>query len=255
MYLIYVDESGDVGIQGSPTQYYVLTGLVLHELRWQNRLDQILDFRRRMQRSFGLRVREEMNASSMINKPGSLVRIARNDRLTIIRAFASELASMNDFSVINVVVDKSNKNLNYDVFTMAWKVLLQRFENTILHRNFPGPINPDERGMIFPDNTNNKKLKQLLRQMRRYNPVPKQQRFGIGYRNLMIRHLIEDPNFRDSKHSYFVQAADLIAFLLYQSIAPCQYMRKKSGHNYFNRLDPILCKFASQSDPQGIVWL
>ena len=35
MYLMYVDESGDVGMVNSPSRYFVLVGLVLHELRWQ----------------------------------------------------------------------------------------------------------------------------------------------------------------------------------------------------------------------------
>ena len=208
-----------------------------------------------MQTTFGLRMQEEISGSAMITRPGRLARIRRNDRLAIIRAFATELATMTDLNAVNMVVDKANKNQYYDVFTMAWKALLQRFENTLSNHNFPGPANPDERGMLFPDNTNNKKLFRLLRQMRRYNPVPQQIRFGIGYRNLLIRLLIEDPNFRDSRHSYFIQSADLVAFLVYQSLLPNAYMRKKGGHNYFARLDPILCKVASLTDVQGIVRL
>ena len=65
-------------------------------------------------------------------------------------------------------LDNNDKPASYDVFTMAWKALIQRFENTIAHRNFRGPSNADERGMIFPDATGNKKLTRLLRQMRRY---------------------------------------------------------------------------------------
>ena len=71
----------------------------------------------------------------------------------------------------------------------------------------------------------------------------------------MLASLIEDPSLRDSENSYFVQATDLAAFLLYQRLAPNVYMRRKSGHNYFKRLDPILCKVASSTDPNGIVWL
>jgi hypothetical protein len=39
-----------------------------------------------MQRAFGLRLREEIHAAALINRPGPLVRIQRNDRLTIIGA-------------------------------------------------------------------------------------------------------------------------------------------------------------------------
>ena len=255
MYLMYVDESGDCGLVNTPTRYFVLTGLIVHELRWRQYLDELVEFRRYMRQQFGLRLREEIHASAMINSPGGLVRIKRYDRLAIIRAFADELASMSDFNIINVVVDKHGKPSTYDVFGMAWKVLIQRFENTLSRRNFAGPANADERGMIFPDHTDDKKLTLLLRQMRRYNPIPNQVPFGPGYRNLALGKLIEDPNYRDSGHSYFIQAADLAAFLLYQRLVPNAYMRKKGGQHYFNRLAPILCKVASPKDPNGIVFL
>lgn len=37
--------------------------------------------------------------------------------------------------------------------------------------------------------------------------------------------------------------------------APSAYMRKKSGQNYFKRLDPVLCRQASPWDTQGIIRL
>lgn len=255
MYIMHVDGSGDDGLRNSPTRYFVLSGLVVHELRWQASLDWWIDFRRRMREAFGLRLAEALHAATMINDPGALVRIRRNDRLAIVRAHADQLASMPDLSLINVVVDKSDKELPYDVLVVAWRALLQRFENTIFHRNFPGPSNPDERGMVFSDNTNNPKVTRLLRQRRRHNPVPNQPRFGIGYRNLVVQHVIEAPNFRDSRHSYFIQAADTAAYLLYQYIKPCAFMRRKGGHRYFPRLGPVPCRVASTADPHGIVWL
>lgn len=253
MYLMYVDESGDTGLVGSPSRYFVLIGLVIHELRWQSCLEQLVAFRRSMRGAFGLRLREEFHAAALVNKPGPLVRIRRHDRLAMIRAFADALAQMTDTSLINVVVDKSTKTCGYDVFASAWKALIQRFENTISKRNFPGPANADERGLILCDHTEDRKLMRLLRQMRKYNPVPSQ--LATGYRNLPLLYVIEDPSFRDSEHSYFVQAVDLAAFLLYQHLKPNAYMRSHSGQNYFARLVPILCRVASPKDPEGIVRL
>lgn len=109
--------------------------------------------------------------------------------------------------------------------------------------------------MLFPDATDQKKLNALLRQMRNYNPVTNQAQHGPGYRNLQLRTVIEDANFRDSATSYLIQSADLCAFLLYQQLAPSSYMKKKSGQNFFNRLHPILCRQASPRDPNGIVRL
>lgn len=252
---MYVDESGDSGIAGSPTRYFILSGLVVHELRWSETLDQLIEYRKRMRNAFGLLMREEIHSAHLINRPGDLVRIPRNDRLTIIRAFLNEVSSLPDVSIINVVVDKQNKPTDYNVMLKAWEALIQRFSNTISHRNFPGPTNPDERGMIVPDNTDMKTVLNLTRRMRKYNPIPNQSKFGAGYRNMTITNMVEDPYFKDSRHSYFIQAADVIAFSLYQRIAPSSFIKRKSAQNYFKRLDGALCKTASTSDPEGIVWL
>jgi hypothetical protein len=173
----------------------------------------------------------------------------------MIRSFADLLAGLADLNIINVVVDKSTKNQGYEVFENAWRALIQRFENTISNHNFPGPANPDDRGLLLCDHTDDKKLMGLLRRMRRYNPVPNQPQHGAGYRNIAISYIVEDPVFRDSEHHYFIQAADLAAFLLYQRIHPNRYMRRNGGGNYFLRLAPILCRVASSSDPYGIVRL
>lgn len=255
MFLMYVDESGDAGLSNSPTRYFVLSGLVIHELRWNTYLQQLIAFRQMLRQQYNLKLREEIHASAFITNPGTLQRIPRHDRLAILRLYADQLATMTDFNIINVVVDKTTRPASYDPFESAWKILIQRFENTISKRNFPGPANADDRGLLIPDATDDKKLTNLIRKMRRYNPIPNQAQYGQGKRNLTLQALIEDPFLKDSAHSYFIQSADLVAYLLYQHLQPNSYMRKKSGQNYFKRLEPILCKVASRSDPLGVVYL
>jgi Protein of unknown function (DUF3800) len=251
---MYVDESGDIGLVNSPSRYFVLSGLVLHELRWQANLDQLINFRQRMKLLYGLKLREEIHASHLINKPGALSRIKRNDRLSIIRALATELATMQDIQFINVVVDKQGKPTGYDVFEKAWQALIQRFENTLRNGNFPGQVTPqNDKGMLLPDRTDDKKLRLLLRKMRRYNSVPS--RFSVASsRQMPLSYVIEDPLFKDSQDSYLTQCVDLSAYLLQQYLAPNAYMKKTGGHRYFIRLDPVLCKVAGPG-PYGIVRL
>jgi hypothetical protein len=88
---------------------------------------------------------------------------------------------MPDLSVINIVVEKKLKASNYDVTEAAWTMLIQRFSNTMSHRNFSGPANPDERGMVVPDMSEVKKITGILRRMRKYNPVPNMTGHGAGF--------------------------------------------------------------------------
>jgi hypothetical protein len=256
LFFMYVDESGDYGIERSPTSKVVLTGLVVHESQWRNCLTRIVKYRQASMSAFGLPVRKEVHAAEFLFKPGPDASIAKHDRLKIIRDFADLLASMADLVAINVVVSKVSKRTSQEVFEIAWTTLIQRFENTLRRCNFPGSHaagSAGAYGMIFPDNTDNKRLRALMRKMRHYNPVPHMIGVGVGARDMPLLHVVEDPNFRTSGDSFFVQAADLIAFLLYQQECPSSYMKKKSGHNYFKRLEPILCKVASSTDRLGIV--
>lgn len=165
MYLMYVDESGDAGLVNSPSSYFILSGMVVHELRWKDCLTRLYEFRKRIAKNFDLRIRDEIRAARMMSRPGDLIRIKKHDRLTILRHFINEIARLPEVSIINVVVRKAGKTES-DIFEMAWRSLIQRFENTISFDNFPGPRNPDDKGMVFPDEGEARKLRNLLRRMR-----------------------------------------------------------------------------------------
>ncbi|MFI5023223.1 MAG: DUF3800 domain-containing protein [Alphaproteobacteria bacterium] len=79
MYLMYVDESGDSGVVDLPTRYFVLTGTVLHGLRWHDALNGLIAFRHRMRGVHGLFMREEIHAGRALTRPAGLARIGRND--------------------------------------------------------------------------------------------------------------------------------------------------------------------------------
>jgi hypothetical protein len=229
--------------------------LIVHELRWQACLDQLTEFRRNMRARYGLKLRDEIHAVRFISRrPGELARIPKNARMMILRLLIEQLAQMPDISIINVVIDKQGKPPNYDVFDMAWKVLVQRFENTIRRRNFPGPLNADDKGMIFPDRTDDKKLTKLTRKMRRFNPIPNMSGVAnAGYRQMALQTLVEDPMFIDSKSSYLTQSVDVIAYFMTQHLAPNSYVKKAGARNLFLKLDPVLCHVASSTNAQGVV--
>lgn len=252
MYFLYVDESGDIGIKDSPTKYFILSGLVVHELKWHETLEAIINFRNQLKTKYGLKLREEIHSTDFIHNPGELSRIHKSLRLQILRDVIAFQANLSHINILNVVVDKQGKTQNSYVFDLAWSTLIQRFHNTIDHKNFPGPQNPQDYGVLITDQTDEGKLRLLSRKMRRYNPIPNKS--GTGYRDVLITTIVEDPVHRNSLHSYFIQLADVNAFFLYQKHIPCKYVKKKGGKNYFHRLDSVLCKVATEKDPYGIVY-
>lgn len=252
MYLMYVDESGDPGLVNSPSQYFALSGLVIHEIYWKEFLDRIKAFRITMKEIYGLNLRDEIHSAKFI-KRGAGVPIPKHNRLLILKRFAECLADMPFISVTNIIINKTGKQEDYDVFSNAWRALFQRFDTTLFFKNFPRPHFEKDSGMVFCDNTDGKKLTSLMRKMAVYNPVPYEG--GVGFRNIPVRNIIEDPNLRNSLHSHFIQAADLCAFLLYQLYCPKEYYKTKAGKGYFKLLEPILNTRASKSNNDGIVCL
>lgn len=158
MYLLYVDESGDIGMDSSPSRYFALSGFVVHELRWHDTLEAILDFRKRLRDRYGLKLREELHAGDMLHRPGDLSRIPKSIRLKILREALDFQSDLPDVSIVNVLVDKQGKPAEFDVFDVAWVTLIQRFHNTISYKNFPGPQNPDDKGLLVVDQTEERRL-------------------------------------------------------------------------------------------------
>lgn len=253
MYLMYVDESGDTGLENSPTRYFVLSAIVIHELRWKQILTELVSFRQTLRQQKGLKLRDEIHCADFINKPGELIRIKRNDRLDILKKCIDWLNHQNDLSIYSVIIDKSNRK--DDIFELAWNTLLTRFENTIRCKNFPGPQNPDERGMVISDNTDGEKLRKLIRRMRHFNPIPNRRDMYLGdYRNMRLEYVIEDPIFRDSKNSLVHQMNDVVAYFCRQLVEPNAYVKKKSGANFYKRLSDVLIDKVSKTK-DGIVWI
>jgi hypothetical protein len=253
MYLMYVDESGDTGFARGATSYFALSGIVIHESRWRDFVTVMKAFRQTLRASYGLPVRLEIHTSDFMRSP-PMPGMAPHTRAAILRNLLDELAQFPDISITNVIVKKTGKQPTYDAFDNAWKILFQRFENTLKSGNFPGAHRGDH-GLVFTDATNGTALSRLMRKMAVHNPIPNQMWAGPGYRLLSLSRVIEDPHGVDSKRSYFIQAADVCAYFLLQRYAPNTRTRRHNATRYFDRLLPVLNTKASRTNALGIVEL
>ena len=190
MYLMYVDESGDTGLINSPTRYFALSGIVVHESRWRDFLNVLIALRKTLRSVYGLPVRGEIHAYEFIGR--KVYGLDRHVRLAILRNVLDELAKFDFVSSTNVIVRKDGKPADYDVFHAAWGTLFQRFENTVANGNFPGGHRADY-GLVVTDATAGRKLQRLVRRMAVFNYVPHDIRYGPGARNIPIRKIIERP--------------------------------------------------------------
>lgn len=253
MFIMYVDESGDPGphVNGGTgnSRHFILSGLVVPVACWNDTLVRLKDFRREVRRSYGLPMREELHAAELIriDKIDAYRTIKKRDRIKLLGDFVAQLPTLCAGSVLlNVCFDKQAVGGAGSFKAEAWTRLIQRYDTYI--RKAGGT---DAHGLLIADGVEDVEVRGLLRKMRVFNMVPS--RYGGKSRNLPTTRIIEDVVPRDSRHSYFVQAADAVAHVLYRKEYPRGALKKYRVEGFFDLLDGMLVKAANGADPQGIV--
>jgi hypothetical protein len=245
MHILYVDESGDPGENPYGSPFYILSGIVVSQDEWQKYLERLKTFRKSIKDRFGLFMREEIHATELIriNKLKNYAAITKSNRIQILREYCTQIPVIFDNAkIINVCLKKADYPSG-DVQIVAWNRLIQRFD-TYLKKGVK------DKEIIISDDTDGKKVMQLLRKMRVYNPVPSH--YGSPY-NSPTDSIIEDILQRSSSHSYFIQTADVVAHVLYRKEHPKGSLKKYGLDHYFDQLEPILLKEAAKADPLGVV--
>jgi hypothetical protein len=95
-----------------------------------------------------------------------------------------------------------------------------------------------------------------IRKMKVYNPIPSSQgewASGNWSKNITISRILEDPVFKDSKQSNFIQMVDFVAYALLRSEFPLPSRTALGIHEAFNILEPVILKAANPRDKMGIV--
>jgi len=261
MYFMYVDESGDPGPYDltkpealRSTRHYIASGFVIPAEEWRNYLTYFLNVRRYLKRKYGLPVRAELHGAEMIRPKSNnaIKRVTpRYKRIGLYREALKYLPhGMPRASIINIHLDKQKpvyaSSTGRDIQDLVWDRLLQRY-STYLQKSCDGSY-----GLVFADETNEAKVRRLLRKMRVHNFVPSRIYPGESLSAPLI-NIVEDPIMRNSESSYFVQIADLVAHALYRKLYPKGSLKKHNVDRLFDLVDPLLNTKATRYDPQGIV--
>lgn len=254
MYLLYVDESCDAGLdEKSPTDYFILSGLVINERDWNSIIQDLIDFRRYVKDRWGVKERTEYKGAHLVGNRGDFfgLDIPPQMRIKIYDEWLN-LESGLPIKIINICMRKKllrEKAPDFPVYENAWRYMIQRFNNYLEKKG------ENEYGMIVADENNEKLIRNLVRKMKVYNPIPKRYKYVPGeYFNKPIRPVIEDPIMRNSKHSYFVQLSDINAYALLRWELQNGIGVWEPLNSLFEKLFPVLLKEASRDNPFGVVY-
>jgi len=249
MYLVYIDESGDPGLpkaNASTRNAYTIAVVIIKDTDWLTTLDEIKKFRKYLYNSFNISQSAELKASYLIHGNGTLrkYKLSQEARLNIYRMMLKLEQKVGTIQTWAIVYDKNlweNKYPHKSVFDVAWQNTIERLERFT--------INENDTCIMFPDEGNDKRIRYLLRKMRRFS------RPNVKYpvKTPLKRNatkIIEDPNFRRSEDSYFIQLADINAYAAMHHIFP----KKWFGKNNWDYLGDCRYKDVNKltGGPEGI---
>ena len=188
MYLTYFDESGDTGVVNSPTAWFVLNAVLVHETAWLETLDALRAFRRGLRTKYGIPVQNEIKALDFRYGRGPFtgLHVSRKQRFDIYRQFMEFEATLK-VRTFSVAIGKAGASARgWEPRTVAWQLAIERVQR-FCESN-------DDYATIFPDEGHGFFIRTLMRQMRRSHYIPN--RFGGPARLLRIQRVLEDPNER-----------------------------------------------------------
>lgn len=246
VYLAYTDESGDSGFTNSPTDYFVINCVLIHELVWQETLEKLIALRGELKRKYGIPIRMELKAEHMIYGRGSLKGFNRYKRIEIYKSLLDFEAKNLDIKTFSIAIAKKRiaSQATNDARERSWQFLMQRLDT------FCRKQEPPDRVILLPDEGHGPLVKKIMRKARRYQQIK-----GLygGSLDIHAQYLIEDPLQKNSSESYFIQLADWNAYVAhrYKAISP----NTKVPDDLWDRLSDVLLNDVNKEagGPSGIV--
>jgi hypothetical protein len=237
VHLIYLDDSRDEGL-------CVFSALAVPADQWRAAFQQLRDYRRQLRRTYGIFVYKELHAWKFVSGRGrpSDRTVTKSQRCGIFRQVLDLTADLQGARLFNACFPPKD-----DVRAFEW--LVNRINRTLQTWG--------SHGLLISDEGNELVYTRLVRRMRVYNPIPSQfgawSETGAASRNIPIERIVEDPVFKRSEQSYFIQAVDFCAYALLRRERPTEYARRYGVATAFDALSPILVREARPRDADGII--
>lgn len=233
MHLVYVDDSKD-------GKSICFSALIIPADRWLEAFNWLIAVRREMKKNPGIYTRLELHATDWLGGRGNVAptTIRREMRVALFNYVLDRIVELPGLQILNAHSAKANED-------ELFKRLVQRIENNARKQRCKAIIISDE----------GKNYDFLLRKMRRFNFIPSAQGAwadGATSKNMPAENILEDIVYRDSKRSYFIQAADFAAYSLLRFENPTERATRMGFDQSFLRLEPAFIKQAYRADPRRL---
>jgi hypothetical protein len=239
MHLVYIDDSKD-------EVSCVYSALSIPVEQWRIAFEQIKCFRRELKRTDGIYVQKEFHATEFLAGKGNIADriVTKWRRSQIFKETLELITHLSGISLINAISPKKEE---------------ERLFERLLNRVNTSMSKSNSYALIICDEGKEIEFTRLARRMGVHNHIPSKygqwNETGTYTKNIPIERIIEDPVFKPSDRSYFIQLADFCAFSLLRRERPTVRIIKYELQHAFGILTPILNKAANSKDKEGIIRL
>ncbi|MGD9658327.1 MAG: DUF3800 domain-containing protein [Methylocystis sp.] len=235
MWVVYLDESKE------DNSFFVYTALITGSSVWNEAFKEIKRFRAHLKNEHGIYKNKELHAWKFAAGKGAIssMVLSKQQRSEIFSETLSFIAAnQRYFRVISSV----NRN-EADAFDR----LVNRINRTA--RRFNKHV------MFICDEGQQIAFTRRIRKMRIHNPISSKYSAwedGKRTKNITIDNIIEDPFFKNSEESYFIQLADFCAYALLRMERPIASRTALGYDKKYQLLSPILILACNQRDPRKL---
>lgn len=242
--IAYIDESYD-------QTTFAMAALIVPVNRWRETFDLVKAHRQSLKSLHGIFTSKELHAVEFVSGRGSIAdrMVPKGLRARVFHETMDMLAGL-PISIISGAwpIGDSNKN---EIHAKAFSRIAERLQRRA----------EEVHGYMFRmvDEGKDDELRRVARRSAVYNMVGSAfgaWENGAPAKNIPNIRLIEDPIFRASERSYFLQLADFVAYALLKSETPATpLVQRYRLDRAYERLEPVIVKVASRKDPRklGIV--
>jgi hypothetical protein len=237
MHLIYIDDSADEKLA-------IYSALALPADQWREAFNMMRQYRRGLRRAYGIYVYKELHAWKFVSGRGDIADrvVTKHQRVSVFNEILDLMARLPGARLFNAVFPKAGQ-------MTAFERMVNRVNRTLQAWG--------SHGILICDQGNELSYIRLVRRMGVFNPIPSNQGIwqdtGANWRNYPIDRIVEDPFFKSSDQSYFIQLCDFAAYALLRRENPLASKSRYGLHESFDHLKPILVREARPRDPDGII--
>ncbi len=241
MHIVYIDESSD-----HSANVTTISALAVPAESWADCFERLRLFRRELKQSDDIFVQKELHAWKLVSGRGAIAPgiVTKHRRCEIFREHVKLTAELPGVRLFNAVFPTKDVE-------RAMERLLNRVNTCVAARG--------SRFLVVCDQGKEVVYTRLARRMRVYNAIPSRYGawgdVGSATKSIPLDRMIEDPFFKDSKQSYFIQLVDMCCYALLRREYPVASRSRYDVHTAFSQLAPILCREASATDGEGILRL